>query len=109
MNAGEHPLPIADAIIVAPATRNTIVQLASNGDADTKPSYAVVYLKYSIEAKIPIVILPSIKRDIMTPDFLRSGGFTQQGCGGSSGTRWHQSHKCKQQRWSYIIPMASCG
>ena len=69
-NAGERPLPIADAIIVAPATRNTIVQLASNGDADTKPSYAVVYPKYAIEARIPVVILPSIKRDIMTPDFL---------------------------------------
>ena len=68
--AREHPLSIAEAIIVAPATRNTIVQLASNEKADTKPSYAVVHLKDAVEAKIPIVILPSIKQDIMTPDFL---------------------------------------
>jgi hypothetical protein len=58
---GESRIPKADAIIVAPATANTIAKLAL-AIADTHTS---ALLNQAVGAKIPVVILPSIKDDHM--------------------------------------------
>jgi hypothetical protein len=65
-SAAARPPP--DVILVAPATANTIAKLA----LDLRDTYASAVLGQAVAARIPVVILPSIKKMDLERDVFRN-------------------------------------